>query len=52
MGFKTVGFAFGRQDIWEPEEIDWGPEDDWMGSTGRYSGDRELENPLGATTWV
>ena len=48
MGFKTFGFAGGRQDVWEPgEEIDWGPEDTWLGNT-RYTGDRELEQPLGA----
>jgi catalase-peroxidase len=47
MGFKTYGFAGGREDIWEPEEIYWGPEDTWLGDK-RYSGDRQLENPLGA----
>ncbi len=47
MGFKTFGFAFGREDIWEPEEIIWGPEDAWLGDE-RYSGDRELSGPLGA----
>ena len=47
MGFKTYGFAGGRVDIWEPEEIYWGPEDVWLGDK-RYSGDRQLENPLGA----
>ena len=48
MGFKTFGFAGGRQDVWEPgEEIDWGPEDTWLGNK-RYSGDRELEQPLAA----
>jgi catalase-peroxidase len=47
MGFKTFGFGFGREDIWEPEEIFWGPEDTWLGDE-RYSGDRELSNPLGA----
>ncbi|MFD3546780.1 catalase/peroxidase HPI [Streptomyces sp. NPDC058655] len=47
MGFKTFGFAFGRQDIWEPEEIFWGPEDTWLGDE-RYSGDRELTGPFGA----
>ncbi len=45
MGFETFGFAFGREDIWEPEEIFWGPEDTWLGDE-RYSGDRELANPL------
>ncbi len=47
MGFKTFGFAFGREDIWEPEEIFWGPEDTWLGDE-RYSGDRDLAEPLGA----
>ena len=48
MGFKTLGFAGGREDVWEPEEdIYWGPETTWLGDD-RYSGDRELENPLGA----
>ena len=47
MGFKTFGFGFGREDIWEPEEIFWGPEDTWLGDE-RYSGDRELTGPLGA----
>jgi catalase-peroxidase len=48
MGLKTFGFAGGRADIWEPEEdIYWGPEDTWLGDM-RYSGDRELETPLGA----
>ncbi len=50
MGLKTFGFAFGREDIWEPEEIDFGLEDTWKGTDKRYSGDRELANPLGATT--
>ncbi|MHC4686474.1 MAG: catalase/peroxidase HPI, partial [Planctomycetota bacterium] len=48
MGFKTFGFAGGREDIWEPEkDIYWGSEDEWKGDK-RYSGDRELENPLAA----
>jgi len=48
MGFKTLGFAGGRPDIWEPEEdIYWGPEGKWLDDQ-RYSGDRELENPLAA----
>ncbi|HET6909408.1 MAG TPA: catalase/peroxidase HPI [Mycobacteriales bacterium] len=47
MGFKTFGFGFGRPDIWEPEEIFWGPEDTWLGDE-RYSGERDLANPLGA----
>ena len=47
MGFKTFGFGFGREDIWEPDEVIWGPEDEWLGDE-RYSGDRELAGPLGA----
>src|ERR1043165_4879915 len=48
MGFKTFGFAGGRPDVWEPEEdIYWGPESTWLGDE-RYSGDRQLDNPLGA----
>ena len=48
MGFKTFGFGGGRADVWEPEEdIYWGPEGKWLGDE-RYSGDRELANPLGA----
>jgi len=48
MGFKTFGFAGGREDVWEPEEdIDWGPETTWLGDE-RYSGDRQLANPLAA----
>jgi len=48
MGFKTFGFGGGREDVWEPEEdIYWGAEDTWLGDN-RYSGDRELENPLAA----
>ena len=47
MGFKTFGFGFGREDIWEPEEIIWGTEDTWLGDE-RYSGDRELSEPFGA----
>jgi catalase-peroxidase len=47
MGFETFGFGFGRPDIWEPEEIFWGPEDTWLGDE-RYSGDRELSGPVGA----
>src|SRR5213075_466406 len=45
MGFKTFGFGFGREDIWDPDEIFWGPEDTWLGDE-RYSGDRELAEPL------
>jgi catalase-peroxidase len=47
MGFKTFGFGFGRQDVWEPEEMFWGPEDIWLGDE-RYAGDRELSGPLAA----
>ncbi len=48
MGFKTYGFAGGREDVWEPEEdVYWGSEETWLGDE-RYSGDRELENPLAA----
>jgi len=47
MGFKTFGFAGGRADIWEPEEIYWGAEKEWLADQ-RYSGDRQLENPLAA----
>jgi catalase-peroxidase len=47
MGLKTFGFGFGREDIWEPNEIFWGPEDTWLGDE-RYSGDRELAGPFGA----
>ncbi len=47
MGFETFGFGFGREDVWEPEEIFWGPEDTWLGDE-RYSGDRELAGALGA----
>src|SRR5689334_12818311 len=45
MGFKTFGFGFGREDIWEPDEVYWGPEDTWLGDE-RYSGDRELAEPF------
>jgi catalase-peroxidase len=47
MGFETFGFGFGREDVWEPEEVYWGAEDTWLGDE-RYSGERELANPLGA----
>ncbi|WP_207841993.1 catalase/peroxidase HPI [Williamsia soli] len=50
MGFKTFGFGFGRPDIWEPEEVFFGPEDEWLGTDKRYTGERELAKPLGATT--
>jgi len=53
-GFKTFGFAFGREDIWEPEEMLWGEEDTWLGTDARYGGtndsDRKLAEPYGATT--
>jgi catalase-peroxidase len=47
MGFKTFGFGGGREDVWEPEDINWGGEDTWLGDE-RYSGDRELAEPFGA----
>ncbi|MDT7572702.1 MAG: catalase-peroxidase [Actinomycetota bacterium] len=47
MGFETFGFGFGREDVWQPEEVFWGPEDTWLGDE-RYSGDRELGDTLGA----
>jgi catalase-peroxidase len=47
MGFETFGFGGGREDVWEPEEIDWGNEDEWLGDE-RYSGDRLLAEPYGA----
>jgi len=47
MGFKTFGFGGGRADVWEPEELYWGPEGTWLGDE-RYSGERQLENPLAA----
>jgi len=47
MGFKTFGFGGGRADVWEPEEVNWGPEGKWLGDE-RYTGDRELQKPLGA----
>jgi catalase-peroxidase len=47
MGFRTFGFGFGREDIWDPEEMFWGPEDTWLGDE-RYSGDRQLAGPLAA----
>ncbi len=50
MGFKTFGFGFGRPDIWEPEEILFGEEDEWLGTNKRYSGERSLAEPYGATT--
>jgi catalase-peroxidase len=47
MGFTTFGFGYGREDIWEADEVFWGPEDTWLGDE-RYSGDRELSGPFGA----
>jgi len=47
MGFKTFGFAGGREDRWEPEQVNWGAEETWLGDE-RYSGDRQLANPFGA----
>jgi catalase-peroxidase len=47
MGFKTFGFGGGREDVWEPEEINWGTESTWLGDE-RYSGDRQLAHPFGA----
>jgi len=47
MGFRTFGFAGGRADVWEPEDVNWGQEAEWLGDE-RYSGDRDLANPLGA----
>jgi catalase-peroxidase len=47
MGFKTFGFGGGREDVWEPEDVYWGPERTWLGDE-RYSGDRNLEEPFGA----
>ena len=47
MGFKTFGFGGGRPDVWEPEEVYWGPESKWLGDE-RYTGERDLQNPLGA----
>jgi len=47
MGFTTFGFGGGREDVWEPEDVDWGNEDEWLGDQ-RYSGDRDLANPLAA----
>ena len=47
MGFKTFGFGGGREDVWEPDDMDWGPEDTWL-ADARYSGERDLANPLAA----
>uniref|UniRef100_A0A7C3WGK0 Catalase-peroxidase n=1 Tax=Desulfobacca acetoxidans TaxID=60893 RepID=A0A7C3WGK0_9BACT len=48
MGFKTFGFGGGREEVWEPEEVYWGPESEWLGGEERYSPEGELENPLAA----
>ena len=51
MGFKTFGFAGGRPDVWEPDlDVNWGHEETWMGTDKRFSGERDLAHPLGATT--
>jgi catalase-peroxidase len=51
MGFKTFGFAGGREDVWEPDlDVNWGLETTWLGTDQRYSGERDLANPFGATT--
>src|SRR5271167_3158499 len=51
MGFKTIGFAGGRADVWEPDlDVNWGHETNWMGTDKRYSGERDLARPFGATT--
>lgn len=51
MGFKTFGFAGGRADVWEPDlDVNWGHETTWLGTDKRYSGERDLANPFGATT--
>jgi catalase-peroxidase len=50
MGFQTFGFAFGREDVWEPEEILFGEEGEWLGTDKRYTGKRDLAEPYGATT--
>ncbi|HAM01154.1 MAG TPA: catalase-peroxidase, partial [Acidimicrobiaceae bacterium] len=47
MGFKTLGFGFGRPDIWEPDEIFWGPEDSWLGDE-RHGASGEIHGPFGA----
>ncbi len=48
MGFKIAGFAFGREDAWEPEEVNWGPEGQWLGREGRHENDGKLKKPFGA----
>ena len=51
MGFKTFGFAGGREDVWEPQQINWGNEDTWL-ADARYKGERQLDNPLAAVQGV
>ena len=52
MGFKTFGFAFGREDVWEPEEIFWGPEDTWLGED-RYTGEaRDARRTSAPPRWA
>jgi catalase-peroxidase len=51
MGFKTLGFAFGREDVWEPEEIFWGPEDTWLGDE-RYSGEGQMSEEVAHVRWA
>src|SRR5207248_7197975 len=51
MGFQTFGFGGGREDVWEPQDVYWGPEQTWLGDE-RYSGERDLEQPLGAVQMV
>lgn len=48
MGFKISGFAFGREDAWQPEEVNWGPEGEWLGRSGRHNEDGKLKKPFGA----
>jgi catalase-peroxidase len=48
MGFKTFGFAGGRADVWEPDDVNYGYETSWMADNRRYKGDRQLDNPIGA----
>ncbi len=48
MGFKIAGFAFGREDAWQPEEVNWGPEGEWLGRKGRHGSDGKLKRPFGA----
>lgn len=48
MGFKIAGFAFGREDAWQPEEVNWGPEGEWLGRSGRHEADGKLKKPFGA----